>query len=250
MTDPASRLREAVAWPPEGVVRVHADPAALPRLGDDPGANRFDDPRPRTVDRFLMRYAATTLRGCLLELLAWLRGNPAAEERIAAVHSDDADLVEAPAVPMWQPLADYLQGRRVANITGKDLAVTSINDPALQRELDDEPAVRAVLDTPAARQALLPRRHAAVALDNAAVRLASDIGRYITQACALALFDRTARPDAIHYPSTTPKTAGPSRTTPTCRPGTPSHSYPTDQTTPRQSPPSRLWNLSLPPAWN
>lgn len=66
--------------------------------------------------------------------------------------------------------------------------------PHYKQELNEEPAVRAVLDTPAARQALLPRQRAAVALDNAAVRLASDIGRYITQACALALFDRPDSP--------------------------------------------------------
>ncbi len=188
-----------VPWPSAGVLRVHFEPAALPNLGDEPGANRFDDPRPRTVDRFLMRYAATTLRGCMLELLASLRGNAAAEERVTAVDVDDPNLVEAPAVPQWQHIADYLDGRLVATITARDLSMVSIDDPALQHELNQEPAVRAVLDTPAARQALLPQKHSRVALDNAAVRLASEIGRYITQACALALFDRPSKPDAIHF---------------------------------------------------
>jgi RES domain len=190
-----------VPWPSAGVLRVHFEPAALPNLGDEPGANRFDDPRPRTVDRFLMRYAATTLRGCVLELLASLRGNAAAEERVTAVDVDDPNLVEAPAVTQWQHIADYLDGRMVATITARDLSMVSIDDPALQHQLNQEPAVRAVLDTPAARQALLPQKQSRVALDNAAVRLASEIGRYITQACALALFDRPSKPDAIHFRS-------------------------------------------------
>lgn len=131
-------------WPSAGVLRVHFEPAALPNLGDEPGANRFDDPRPRTVDRFLMRYAATTLRGCMLELLASLRGNAAAEERVTAVDVDDPNLVESPAVPQWQHIADYLDGRLVATITARDLSMVSIDDPALQHELNQEPAVRAV----------------------------------------------------------------------------------------------------------
>ena len=190
-----------VRWPSAGVLRVHFEPGALPHLGDEPGTNRFDDPRPRTVDRFLMRYAATTLRGCMLELLASLRSNAAAEERVAAVNVDDPDLVEAPAVPEWQHIADYLDGRKVATITAGDLSVVSIDDPALQHELNREPGVRAVLDTETARQALLPQKQSRVALDSAAVRLASEIGRYITQACALALFDRPNKPDVIHFRS-------------------------------------------------
>lgn len=63
MTPASARHETSAPWPAEGVLRVHFDPAALPHLGDAPGVNRFDDPRPRTIDRFLMRYAATTLRG-------------------------------------------------------------------------------------------------------------------------------------------------------------------------------------------
>lgn len=188
-------------WPDLGVVRVHFDPAALPRLGDEPGTNRFDDPRPRTVDRFLMRYAATTLRGCLLELLATFRRNPEAERRLAQIDTDDPEMVPAPAAPDWQPVADFLEHRSVANLTHPGPVVTSIHDPAVQRRLDLEPAVRAILDGEPARAALLERGGAQVHLDNAAVRLASATGRYITQACALALYDGDPNLDAIHYRS-------------------------------------------------
>lgn len=189
-------------WPARGVFRVHFDPAALPHLGDEPGVNRFDDPRPRTIDRFLMRYAATTLRGCLLELLAAFRDNPEANDRIAAIDDDDdPHMRKPPAAPEWQHIADFLTQRRVAIITATGLTTVSINDPAVQHELDRETAVRAILDSEAARQALLDRHGSRVHLDNAAIRLVSDLGRYITQACALALYDREAKPDAIHYRS-------------------------------------------------
>lgn len=191
----------SVPWPAEGVLRVHFDPAALPHLGDEPGANRYDDPRPRTMDRFVVRYAATTLRGCMLELLAAFRDNAEANDRIDAIDDDDPDLVAAPAVADWQHIADFLDQRKVATISADGLATVSMNDPVVQRDLDREPAVRAVLDTDAARQALLERDGTDVHLDNAAIRLSSETGRYITQACALALYDRDAKPDAIHYRS-------------------------------------------------
>jgi hypothetical protein len=198
---PAARINAEVAWPAEGVVRVHFDPGALPHLGDEPGVNRFDDPRPRTIDRFLMRYAGTTLRGCLLELLASFRDNREADERLAAVDDDDPDLVPQPAVPAWQHIADFLQGRRIATITANSLTTVSINDPALHHELDREPGVRAILDSGRARETLLEQGGSQVHLDNAAIRLSSETGRFITQACALALYDRDAKPDAIHYRS-------------------------------------------------
>lgn len=182
-------------------MRVHYNPGALPHLDDEPGWNRFDDPRPRTADRFLMRYAASSLRGCLLELLAAFRRVPEVHDREAAVDTTDPDFVEAPGAEDWQHIADFLKGRKVARLEATYLSVVSINDPALQRELDAEPAVRAVLDTPAARTALLEAGGRRVHLDNAAVRLSSEVGRYLTQACALALYDREPPPDAIHYRS-------------------------------------------------
>jgi len=180
---------------------VHYDPQALPHLADEPGANRFDDPRPRTIDRFLMRYAANSLRGCLLELLAGLRELPEVRDREEAIDIDDPDLVEAPVAEDWQHIADFLDDRKVATIDATALSTVSINDPSVQHELNKEPAVRAVLDSPAAVEALAEPGGRRVHLDNAAVRLSSEVGRYVTQACALALYDRRPQPDAIHYRS-------------------------------------------------
>lgn len=186
------------------MVRVHYDPGALPGHGESVGPHRFDDPRPRSTDRYVMRYTATTLRGCLLELLAWLRPDPRAAAREAAVVVDVAPVEAAggarPGTPPGQALADFLGGRRVGVIVGPALRLVSIDDPVLQADLDREPAVRALLDSPQARAALAPvgrRPH----LDEAAVRLSTDLGRALTQACSLALRDRPDRPDGIHYRS-------------------------------------------------
>lgn len=187
-------------------MRVHYDPAALPQLGDEPGTNRFDDPRPRSSqDRYVMRYAATNLRGCLLELLDWLRTTDSdATEREAAVINNDASAPTPPAEP-WQALQDYLTGRHVGVLTGPDLQLVSIDDSALQAELDREPGVRALLDSELARAALLPAGAAAprrrAHLDGAAVRLSTDRGRDLTRAASLALRDRPSPPDGIHYRS-------------------------------------------------
>jgi hypothetical protein len=119
---------------------------------------------------------------------------------------DDADLgdegqamlaaqeVEARAV------ADFLDGRQVGLLEVEGLVALSINDPGLQAELDREPAVRALLDSPEGQAALGGGRQKAH-LDEAAVRLSTDLGRDLTRACSLAIRDRDDRPDAIHYRS-------------------------------------------------
>lgn len=189
-------------WPVRGVVRVHPAPLALPAVSEVPGPYRFDDPRPNTRDRFLVRYAATSVRGCLLEILDWMRDNPAASARESRVDADDdPDLVEPPATYPGAALAEYLTDRRVASLDVAEPDVVSIVHPTVQKELDDEPAVRAVLDGHAARAALLEESGDTVHLDNAAVRLPSEIGRHITRACSLALYDRDPQPDVIHFRS-------------------------------------------------
>ncbi len=99
----------------------------------------------------MVRYTATTARGCLLELLGWLRPNPQAAAAEAAVVDEDADFVptvEAEQSPR-QAIADYLAGRRVGRFASeRALRLVSIVDPGLQAELDGEPAVRALLDSP------------------------------------------------------------------------------------------------------
>jgi len=194
----------ATPWPVAGVLRVHRNPRVLPPAGDGVGPNRFDDPRPRSADRYLMRYAATTLRGCLLELLDWLRPSEAAAAREAAVLDNDPGAPPAAPSAPGRALEVYLAGRRVGRITAAAPLVVAINDPIVQAELDREPAVRALLDGGRARAELLSEQAAAshvVHLDQAVVRLGSELGRDITRACSLALRDRSNWPDVIHYRS-------------------------------------------------
>ncbi len=64
-----------------GVLRLHYAPAALPAAQGQVGPNRLNDPRPYSLERYVVRYTASTLRGCLLGSLDWLRPNPQAALR-------------------------------------------------------------------------------------------------------------------------------------------------------------------------
>lgn len=194
---------EFLRLPEGGVLRVHRNSQELSTKVDVVGPNRFDDPRPNSHDRYVLRYAATTLRGCLLELLAGFRPSGEAAAREAAVTVDPDDSL-IPAEP-WRAIADFLGERKVCRLHGPKVRVESIDDPDVQARLDNEPVVRALLDSPTGRAALAPagnRSH----LDGAAVRLSTPFGRDITQACSLALFDRgtvdpDGKPHGIHYRS-------------------------------------------------
>jgi hypothetical protein len=135
-----------------------------------------------------------------VESLAWLRRDPDAAAREAAVVDNaDADQPIRPAPP-WAAMTDFLKDRKVATLTGSGLLLHSIDDPALQAILNNEPAVRALLDSADGRAALAvasrkPR------LDQAAVRLSTPFGRELTQACSLAVWDRKPQPDGLHYRS-------------------------------------------------
>jgi len=146
-------------------VRVGFDPGALPVPVDGPGPNRYDDPRPRTLDRYLMRYTARTVRGSLLELLDHLRppdAEAAAREAGVEDNDDSADQLQDGRVPgglaePWQHVQDFLAGRHVATLQVDPSAwVVSVHDPTVQATLDAATGVRALLDSPTGRQALLP----------------------------------------------------------------------------------------------
>jgi len=192
-------------FPESGVVRVAADPAALFFPHGEPGRNRFDDPRPISSRPFAIRYAASSLRGCLLELLDWLRPNPEAVllEDAVTVCAGDRSPMDDRDQTTARAIADYLAGRQVGRLRPAKLTpmhTVSIDSPILQAQLDREPAVRALLDS-AEGQTVLAGGGRVPRLDGAAVRLGSVFGRSLTQACSLAIHDRRPRPDAIHYRS-------------------------------------------------
>lgn len=173
--------------PPATVWRVHAQPEALPRQVEDPGPNRYDDPRPHATNRYVVRYTATTLRGCLLETMAWLRPNDEADQRIANI-MDGEDAVERPA----DAVDDYLATRRVAGVSFADApAFVDIHHPVTLQILDTDLNVQPLLDSSRGRDVLGERGDTSRPhLDQAAVLLASGFGRQITQHCSLAIWDK------------------------------------------------------------
>src|SRR4051794_26447453 len=103
-----------LSLPKRGVLRLHHDPGALPAVQDQVGPHRFDDPRPGSLERYVVRYTATTLRGCLLECLDWLRPHP---EAIACERDvvDNADPRPGSSheASTWAAIRDFLSGRQV-----------------------------------------------------------------------------------------------------------------------------------------
>ncbi len=119
-----------------GAVRVHPEPAALPRLRrEGPGRNRFDDP----LAAFVVRYAANTLHGCLVETLARFRPHPDTEALLAGIDGvADSDPGEALYAEPPAGLADWLAAQQVGHlqITSPAPLLVDIEQPEL---LDQHP---------------------------------------------------------------------------------------------------------------
>ncbi|MEZ0362646.1 RES family NAD+ phosphorylase [Mycobacterium sp. pUA109] len=186
-----TRLRP-VPPPDSGAVRVHPAPEALPQLRHEgPGRNRFDDPH----GRFLMRYTAESLRGCLVETMARFRPSPAADALLAAVEFVDADV--DPPVPAAQAVAEWLAAQRVGRVTlvTPQPLLVDIEAADLLVDLDTHPLVREAIDNSPLRDG--PTR---VHLDAGLVRLGGDVGRPITQqAISRALHELHPEVDGIAY---------------------------------------------------
>jgi hypothetical protein len=179
-------------FPPAGVLRIAPDPARLPSepRGGEPGPNRFDDPE----GRFVVRYLAESLRGCLIELLARFRRNEAAEARVAAVVGAKDDSGH----PGAEALADWLPRQRVAvcRLVEPTGPLLDVNDVKLLVELDADPGVRAVLQASGLGTPEDPAR-----LDEGTIRLRGGVGRSTTQAVSRALYERDPRPAGLAYRS-------------------------------------------------
>lgn len=172
--------------------RVHKHPTALPPVREEVGPNRYDDPRPHAVDRYVVRYLASTLPGALLESLAWLRPDHRAIELLDSV--EDPDDSGSPQPSLAAAVAQFLRTRRVASAKVQINAFVDLHAPATLAALDLDQNVQPILDSPSGRDAL-GNRHSSQRphLDQAAILLASDLGRAITQHCSLAIWDQ--RPD-------------------------------------------------------
>jgi hypothetical protein len=194
MSDQPGTEPGSLALPAGGGVRVHPQPAALPRLRHEgPGRNRFDDPD----GGFVVRYAASTLNGCLVETMARFRPHPETEALLRAIEGVDAD---DPGEALYREpmagVADWLRAQKVGRlqITSPMPVLVDIETPATLDQLDKHPRVRAALDASGLGTPLDPAR-----LDTAIIRLGGWVGRPITQAASRAVYDWLVGVDGIGY---------------------------------------------------
>ena len=194
MSVPEQPRHDRLRLPTDGAVRVHPQPAALPRLRHEgPGRNRFDDP----LAAFSVRYAADTLRGCLVETLARFRPHPETETLLRGIGAvDDDDPGEPLFTEPTSGVADWLAAQRVGHlqITSPVPLLVDIEQPALLDQLDKHPQVRAALDASGLGTPMDPAR-----LDAGIIRLGGPIGRPITQAVSRAVYDWVPGADGIGY---------------------------------------------------
>ncbi len=170
-----------VPLPDAGALRVHPDPSHLPRLSLlEPGRNRFDDPQ----RSFSVRYAAKSLRGCLVETMARFRPDPPTETLLSQVAGiDDGDVEHLdPADGLESWLAAQKVGVVRPDQCHPDLV--DVEDVRVLTTLNKHPLVRSALD-----ESGLGTRLSPIHLDSAVIRLGGPIGRPITQAVARAARD-------------------------------------------------------------
>jgi hypothetical protein len=185
----------SLAFPPDGAVRVHPEPAALPRLRrEGPGRNRFDDP----AGIFTVRYAADTLHGCLVETMARFRPHPETESILAAIAgvNDESDINEPayadPSLGVGEWLAQQHVGR--LEITSAAPLLVDVEHAAMLDALDAHPDVRTALDHSGLDAPGDPAR-----LDAGIIRLSGPVGRPISQAVSRAIYEWISGVDGIGY---------------------------------------------------
>jgi hypothetical protein len=144
-----------------------------------------------------VRYLATTLRGCLLEVLAQFRPRNAETAKLLAdVVFVDSEEPHPDAAE--RGVGDYLAKQRVGSCQLFDAGdVVSIHDFGLLAELDRHPPIRYLLENGPGRLLWGLAAH----LDEAKVRLDDEHGRPLTQLCARAVYDAVRQPAGIHYRS-------------------------------------------------
>ncbi len=179
-----------VHLPEAGALRVHPDPSHLPRLRlGEPGRNRFDDPE----RAFAVRYAAETLRGCLIETMARFRPDLPTDLLLGQVEGIEPEDVEH--LDPTAEIGDWLAQQRVGTIRPDHGApvLLDVEDANFLLALNKHPRVREALDASGLGTRLSP-----VHLDAALVRLGGPVGRPITQALARAARD-WMRCDGLAY---------------------------------------------------
>jgi hypothetical protein len=172
-------------------------PEAVPsHRHEGPLPNRFDAPWPhqdREQDCYSVRYAGSTIRGCLMEVLAWGRNevSPNASARQAAVQN--ADGMPGAANPN-NDFASYAERLKVAELRlVEESSLLSVHAPDVQAWLERQSSVRSALRT------LSGRLSFDLHVDQAIVRLSGPFARAVTQACSARIRDEGAVGVAINH---------------------------------------------------
>lgn len=185
-----------VSFPDHGAKRVHLDPARLPKLAPtgEPGVSRFDDP----LSQYVVRYLATNLEGCLVEVLGRFRENSTAEDRLRAVPNVEPEGVSLDADPTeakHDGVTEYLQTQRVAvAAVSPTVEIVRINDAVVLGTLNRHPDVRAALDASGLGSSDEPAE-----LDEGTIRLRGAVGRVITRAVSRAIYELPTHPGGVRY---------------------------------------------------
>jgi hypothetical protein len=185
-------------FPESGAWRLSLDPAHLPRRprfeeGEGP-LNRFDDP----AGQYLVRYAATSLRACCLEVLSHsFRTRPQLEERLLAVSNAEArpgDLVDLEGKEMEGPgrvpEGWLLQQRAGRCEIAASAAFTNVVSARFLALYNKQPKIRRAIE-----------RHLGEAydLDAGTIMLNLELGRPVTQAVSAVLWSEDPQPAGIRY---------------------------------------------------
>jgi hypothetical protein len=171
-----------ISPPVAGAYRVHPAPELLPlapRPGE-PGRNRFDDPE----GEFRVRYLASTLRGCCVELLARWQDDQVAENHLAEVEGlDEFDDLDLPDPAKIQGVRDWAVKQKVVRcmVDNRELLI-DIDSSELLVDLDKHALVRKALE-----ESPLGSETRRAHLDHAVIRLTGRVGRPITQAVSRAV---------------------------------------------------------------
>ncbi len=190
-----------VDFPRGGALRIHPTPDQLPRerLRGESGPYRYDDanPDPASDTAFSVRYLASSLRGCLVEVLAQFRPpNDETRELLRSVANvtDDAGRNQQPKRGLSSYLSKVKIGR--CQVFPDQGPFVSVHDSALHAVLDSAPPVRDVLDSTWGQAFWGVDQH----IDEAKVRLDGK-GRRLTQAISTCIHQFEPRPAGIHYRS-------------------------------------------------
>jgi hypothetical protein len=185
-------LKPAVL-PRAPLFRVHPSPRLLPALppAGEPGRNRWDDP----LGEYRVRYAATNLRGSMVELLARFQDSAEAEGVLAQV--EGVDEVDGPDYSKLDGVEEWLSRQHVGCLEpAGDPLIIDIDHAEFLVELDKNHYVRAALDA-----SPLSSPGNAAHLDFAIIRLTAPLGRPITQSVSRAIHEDYPAVGGIRYSS-------------------------------------------------